>query len=843
VTLSRSKKRVATFVAIILLALFVYRPGANGLRKRLVHSIGMALGRGVEIDRVSLRLLPQPGFELENFVVYDDPGFSAEPMLRAQDVSASVRLRSLLHGRLEVGRLSLKEPSFNLVRGPDGHWNLESLLERAAHIPAAPTANRSSETRPVFPYIEADNGRINFKIGQEKKAYSLTEADFALWLASENQWGMRLVAQPVRTDFNLNDTGVIRVDGVWQRSSSLRETPLQFNMQWERAQLGQFTKLLYGVDKGWRGGMALSVTLSGTPRDLDVKADASLQDFRRYDIVSTDGLRMATRCTAHYSSVNHVLSEIACLAPAGEGYVALRGSVAGPTGPRVYDLSLSAKDLPVQSLLSLVQRAKKDLPSDVKADGRVNGDVKLHTGVTVEGSHLEWDGAGEAAEVRVRSESTKADISVARIPFRLSSPGDSQRNPFRRPRVADLSSKESRIDFGPFPLAEGKLPSPTVRGTFSRSGYHIWVQGEGPVQRLLQVAQTSGVRAPQPAAEGTAKLDLQLMGSWAGFAPPKFVGSAQLRSVRAALRGLNSPVEIVSADLQLGEDDLRVRNLVAMTGATHWNGWLAFPRQCTSLDSCPIQFDLSSDSITSSSLNEWLNPVARKRPWYRFLSSRGQGSLFTALNASGRIAASRVTVGSVVANRVSADLTLRDGNLRLSDLHGDVLGGKHHGDWQANFHESPPVYSGRGGFEHVDLLQLADAMRNRWITGSASGAYELSASGATVSDLTSSATGLLQFDAQEGTLPRVILVAGASPLRIKRLTGKFEVHDRTLEIQEGKLETPASKFEVSGTASFGQKLDIRFARNGERGFNIIGTLSEPRVLELPPGETQAALKP
>src|SRR5437764_14953299 len=90
VTISRSKKRAPAVVALILLALFVYRPGANGLRKRLVHSIGMALGRTVEIDRVSVRLLPQPGFELENFVVHDDPEFSAEPMLRPQDVSASV---------------------------------------------------------------------------------------------------------------------------------------------------------------------------------------------------------------------------------------------------------------------------------------------------------------------------------------------------------------------------------------------------------------------------------------------------------------------------------------------------------------------------------------------------------------------------------------------------------------------------------------------------------------------------------------------------------------------------------------------------------------------------------
>ena len=66
---------------------------------------------------------------------------------------------------------------------------------------------RRSEARPGFPYIEADHGRINFKFGQEKKPYTLTEANFALWQDSENAWGMRLRAQPMRTDFNLSDTG------------------------------------------------------------------------------------------------------------------------------------------------------------------------------------------------------------------------------------------------------------------------------------------------------------------------------------------------------------------------------------------------------------------------------------------------------------------------------------------------------------------------------------------------------------------------------------------------------------------------------------------------------------
>ncbi len=169
----RSKRGLLALGALVILGLFLVRPGAERLRTRIVHSISLALGRQVDVGSVTLHLLPRPGFELQNFVVHDDPAFSAEPMLRADMVTAALRVSSLFRGHIEIARLSLTEPSLNLVRNSEGHWNLESLLERAAKTPVAPTSKARTEARPGFPYIEADRGRINFKFGQEKKHHTL----------------------------------------------------------------------------------------------------------------------------------------------------------------------------------------------------------------------------------------------------------------------------------------------------------------------------------------------------------------------------------------------------------------------------------------------------------------------------------------------------------------------------------------------------------------------------------------------------------------------------------------------------------------------------------------------
>ncbi len=455
VKLLSSKRRVAIAAGVILLGLFLVRPGGARLKARIANSIGRAVARPVEIGSVHLRFLPQPGFDLDNLVIYEDAAFGAEPMLRAREVTAVVRLRSLVRGRLDIARLELTEPSLNLVRRADGRWNLEDLLERTERTPLAPTAKSRSEARPGFPYIEASSGRINFKAGQEKKPYALLNADFALWQESENMWGVRLKAEPLRTDMNLSDTGLLRMNGIWQRAGSLRETPLQFSLEWDRAPLGQLTKLVTGNDKGWRGEVRLDATLSGMPAAMHVTADTSIQDFHRYDISSSEGLRLAAHCDGRYSSVEAVMHEILCTAPVGDGMITLRGD-AGLPGVHKVDLLLNAENVPASAAVQLARRAKKDLPADLISAGNVQGSFTVkEDGPSPRGP--EFLGHGEITNLRLQSANTKVEFTPGTIPFVLSSGRSSAHAPEKgKPAhvlVAEVlpAPDELHIEYGPIP--------------------------------------------------------------------------------------------------------------------------------------------------------------------------------------------------------------------------------------------------------------------------------------------------------------------------------------------------------------------------------------------------------
>jgi AsmA-like protein len=293
----------------------------------------------------------------------------------------------------------------------------------------------------------------------------------------------------------------------------------------------------------------------------------------------------------------------------------------------------------------------------------------------------------------------------------------------------------------------------------------------------------------------------------------------------------------------IAPDQISVQGLTTSFAGSTWRGSLTLPRPCASPDACPAQCDIHADVISTSRLAQVMNAQSRK-PWYRFLSSSAPGEdLFAALRATGKLTANMVHIQQLVANRVSADVELDRGVLHLSGLRAEVLGGSHLGSWDADFTVKPPVYRGTGVLQRVSLAQLASLMNDGWITGTANGTYQIKTSGLKTAELLSTATGTFEFDARDGQLPHVALAANSGPLHVNHFQGRFTIRDGSLEVEQGKLETPGSIYRISGTASLSRALDIKLFRDGAHGFNISGTLAEPHVEAAVAPETQAALKP
>jgi hypothetical protein len=456
---------------VVLLALLPPLFNVNRLQRRIAASMSASLGRPVTLDRVSLHVLPVPGFTLENLVVNEDPGFGSEPMIRANVVEVRLRPSSLWRKRVEISSIKFVEPSLNLVRNAHGEWNLQSLLMHAASVSTAPTAQRKAGPAPRFPYIEATGARVNLKLGEEKKPFSLTDADFALWLSTEQQWQVRLAGKPARTDTNISDPGTVKMDGTLERAATMAAVPVELTASWEDVPLGELSKILSGADAGWRGNMVVSARLSGVLGAAKLTTRVHLEELRREDFLPVQTMDVHTECSGTLDAVSAVLSDADCSlsAPKMEGEKNVGRVVALADGVdlstlKTNGLRVGMTSIPNAWLLDWVRLFSQRIPAGERPGGAVAGSVALDP-------KGEWQG-----EVH-------GDV-VGMMPW-AGAESDFVEHPI------SIASSDGGFVLAPLSLmAPGKGPGLVLSGAVTRSGYSLRLAGTATVDQLVALRKT-----------------------------------------------------------------------------------------------------------------------------------------------------------------------------------------------------------------------------------------------------------------------------------------------------------------------------------------------------------------
>jgi hypothetical protein len=523
-------------LAILLLVLLPPYISVNRYQRRIATSISDSLGRPVHLDKVTLNLLPLPGFTLENFVVDEDPAFGSEPIIRANSVRATLRLSSLWTRRVEFSTISFDEPSVNLVHTKAGKWNLQSILFHAAHIDAAPTAQKKAGPAPRFPYIEATGARLNLKIEQEKTSIALTDADFALWLPEPQEWHIRLQAHPARTDTNASDTGTLQLEGTLGRADSLVQVPIDLKAEWSNVPLGEATRVLLGRDAGLRGEMTLAASAQGTVGNNTLQTRLHLTDARRADFVPERTLTVDLQCLATATSAFYSFQNIRCNWPPSASssapMLAITGELPDVRHPRNATFGIVAPGLPAATLLEWLHVASARVPQDIAATGSLTGSLSYDPNSVDNAATRGWTGEllmTNASLINPRAGSTSLVVgdvtltSTAPVPTPTRS---SKHSPSSIPddKSAQLTQPTATgFLLTPTSLALGGKDPATLDGHFDATGYTLHLTGMASTARILALAAAlppfgDGLAAilPTNRAAGPFRVDLTASRPWGG---------------------------------------------------------------------------------------------------------------------------------------------------------------------------------------------------------------------------------------------------------------------------------------------------------------------------------------
>jgi hypothetical protein len=826
-------RRGIVIAVLLAVAALVLPPFVNvgRYKSRVIDSMSKALGRPVTCDSIELRLLPQPGFYLANVAIGDDPAYSLEPILHADEVNAYLGIGSLWRGRMEIARLNLNYPSLNLVERDDGRWNLESLLWKAARTQAAPTSARLSISRPRFPYIQATNGRINFKNGLKKSVFSFTEADFALWSPAENQWRMRLVARPVRTDMPVTDTGTVKAEATMQRAELLRDAPMKATVSWERVQLGNLTRLIEGEDRGWRGALDMSAQLAGTPAALHFTTAAKLRDFRRYDISSGNDTALNASCEGELNVSTSLLQHTECRLPLDGGLLSVQGTMQGLHSPR-YDLAISAENVGADAVLNLARRAKHNLPEDLTATGAIS--ASFHASRLGEAPST-WIGNLAVDSVALHSSVLGKDLTINQAV----AAADTAEPPSvgRRSHSAKTSPPRRALVIQSFDLPLGAATPARVDGTLDRERFALHLKGDATLERLQQFARAWGIGAPKFSLVGPATIDLLIGGNWAAFDSPQVTGTALLKNARAEVPGLSAPVEISTARVELDRDRIALRNAAATIGKISLSGSAGFPRSCETDSPCEASFDLSTDELNPERWNEVLNPHLEKTPWYYFGGARSGSNVFAILHATGHIASRHLTLGTTTGSDFETDFSSGNGILELKNTRADLFGGKVSGNWKIDFTGSEPSYASTGSAERIQADKLAPFLKASLGSGTVDLQYKLKMDGWDAASLFNAASAEAAFTWTGGALK--ISPDARTPMRVFTGKGKAALDKDGWTISSSQWKTPNGIYHLNGHISRDSVLALEFSQDSGSAWKVSGTLSKPQAGGPAPEPTQA----
>ena len=831
----------------------------------MIARLERTFGRRVEVRSFSASLVPLPSLDAEGITVGEDPAFGNEYFLRADRLSARLRLMGLLAGRFEFGTLSLDRPSLILVKNAEGRWNLErwlppSLLpdgnssgrSRAASSPNAAT-NRLAK-------IDVSDGRVNFKLGDDKKPFAFTNVNGSVEQTALGRWQINLEAQPWRSGVQLQTTGTIQVRGD-VAGTSVRLRPAHLQIRWTQASLADLVRLARGQDEGVRGLFDLDATAeSGTkdsssharPGEWSVSINARALEIHRWDLTQRpDNPRLALHTKGRWfpadGSIN--LDEMIIALPRSN----LRGTASFTTVPQTnFAIHIDSAGIQASDSLAWYRAFAPGVSEGVSLDQYFTG------AATFSGWPVRLEAAAFSSQGGNIALAANRAQSIQVGPVR----GGMEKNafvvdPITLTWIGEKAEKGSTAKPSESPKAKSQTAmSFGLRYDFDSSEGSVSISGKSEkTDDILKTAATFGKQLNR-GWEWTGQTSANLQRNWGNSTTAGWNGQAEFLNGELQIAGLNQPVKIKSATLrwQKSAKTVALKSIEAYGG--DWEGEIA-ENAGSGLDTGPgphWRFRLHGNSLTAADMDRWMGPRARPGWLQRLLpamlgGSTGQaadaGDLLRRVNAEGDLTVDEFALEKLRLKQVRAHAFMRDLRLQLDKCQAQWAGGTLQGAVTAAF-DAKPVYALKFHASGIALAQipLAGKLADR-VAGTLDGALDLKTEGVGRDALLEKLTGegniqLKKIEFRGWDVP-ASFASGAPHAGASRWSdgdAVFHVSARSVEVNHLRLRAQQEEVSLKGSISFGRDADLTLESPAsgnaktprpDRIMQINGPLEAPRV--------------
>jgi hypothetical protein len=838
------------------------------VRSFLTRQLQSAFGRPVEVREFSASIFPTPQLDAYAITVGEDLAFGNEYFLRADRLSASLRWTGLLRGRFELGTLQLDRPSLILVRSDAGQWNLERWLPQAKASTLMAGAAAPSPPTHHLRKIEISDGRVNFKIGQEKISFAFQQVEGAIEQTASGRWRLNVRAEPWRSGIPLQLAGTVRVSGE-VAGTSVRLRPAHLRASWAKSSLADVFRLIAGSDFGVRGAFAGEASLDSDESSLPETKDDALGDWafsvqaratdvHRWDLAERDdNPRVSFGMKGRWNPALGTTEahEVTILTPRSN----IRGTATLQSLASLnFKVRLDSAGLQAADFLDWYRAFHPGVSEEIEASQYFTGAAVLRGWPL----HLEeaafsspggrWTMPGFASVLNVRALRGGTQRGTLLVePFTISVPA-------RKPGGATAKGTLATAKGAPVSVSSGTVTI-SLQDDLEQHAGNVGIEGQlQQVEAALAAASAFGHELRR-GWELTGKAAGDLRWEWNSSGHRSWTGHADLTRGSLRVAGLNQPLQIetLRAEWRDKRRKLTIGNLGAF-GAT-WSGTVeqAEPPSPEADDTPapPWIFQLQADQLDAAELDRWMGPRARPSWIQRLLPSALGGSsqaspssaVLRGIRAEGDLKVDQIEIEKISLKGFRAHAALSDLKLKLDNAQAQWSGGTVTQGHLAATLSGNPTYDVSASFSHVTLTEtpwLAHlAVR---LLGAASGKLELQAKGIGREALLKSLNGKGELRLEKielrgwdlaGTMARGEWKPGIS--RWPSGTGTFHISDGGFELNAMRLASPSDEFLLKGSVSFSEDTDLTAeshatGRNARpetaiRFLTISGPLTEPKV--------------
>lgn len=792
------------------------------LHHALTRRLETAFGRPVDVSHFSFSLLAGPRLEAERITVAEDPRFGNEYFLRADTLAVGLRWSALLRGRLEFGPLSLTRPSLNLVRLPDGEWNIESWLPRPrGNLTAVPSPGRASLR---LQRIDLSGGRVDFKEGAGKLPFALANVQGSVEQISPGTWRMDLQAQPFRAAVVVQQAGVLSLTGLVGGTSS-RLRPASFELDWADASLSDVLRLLRGNDYGVRGVFSLQLTAATSGDDWNFSSRAQFRRLHRWDLpLRPDDPAANLSIQAHWVPAASRFELTRAILEAPRSNIQAMGAMNWIASPDVRQPAIKNVQLEiVSSALGMPDALAwyRAFHRDVAEQLALTGVATLHA--TLSG----WP--PRIQKGIVASDGVELDGGSTPVPVRLG-------------RASLIFSSDS-VSLPPATISIGvRSGELRVHGSAQRlqQWHSAWkVDGQTTeVRTFFGAANALGFSlSPGWLIDGPAQFHLE----WQNAAsPPALSASAATSSPSSVFRHPQGTITLAGVTVRapfLNHEITHVSGTVNFSSQKNRDGGGGVKIQLTSADAFAAlwrgtlerraadgngewQFALSANQLDAAEMDRWLNPQRRESLLDRilpFLASRPQPRPVPAwLRGHGSVSVGAFALAPLRLSQFTADAAVDGRKLEFTNARAQFYGGEVLGSAALNL-TAQPAYDVTAKFTGVNLGSLAaqTLSLSNLFEGVASGDLQVSAKGvgrsALLHSLACRGDARIRDAAYDGLDLDESLRAGARRPGITNFpaaSAGFSCADGQVRFANLNLKTQNASYGASGFVDFNREMNF-----------------------------------